>query len=81
MVDFPAAAMDRVGEGANGRFGFYIEELNSATYRYCDNERFPTASVCKVTVMMELFRQAEGGSLSLDERHRFEGDTLCRDGP
>ena len=81
MADFPAAEMDRVGEEFDGRFGIYVEELNSgATYGYCDNERFPTASVCKVTVMMELFRQAAAGHLSLDDRRRFKGDTICRGG-
>ena len=45
MVDFPAAALDRVGEAFDGRFGIYVEELNSgASYGYCDNERFPPAS-------------------------------------
>ena len=78
---FPAAEMDRVGEEFDGRFGIYVEDLNSgATYGYCDNERFPTASVCKVTVMMEVFRQAEAGQLSLDDRRRFEGDDICRGG-
>ena len=73
--------MDRVGEEFDGRFGIYVEELNSgATYGYCDNERFPTASVCKVTVMMELFRQAEAGHLSLDDLRRFKGDAICRGG-
>jgi len=81
MADFPVAEMDRVGEEFDGRFGIYVEELNSgATYGYCDNERFPTASVCKVTVMMELFRQAEAGHLSLDDLRRFKGDAICRGG-
>ena len=81
MADFPAAEMDRVGEEFDGRFGIYVEELNSGVrYGYCDNERFPTASVCKVTVMMELFRQAEAGLLALDDRCRFNGDTICRGG-
>ena len=69
--EFPTAEMDRVGEEFDGRFGIYVEELNSNTvYGYHDNDRFPTASVCKVTVMMELFRQAEAGQLSLDDRRR-----------
>ena len=73
--------MDRVGEEFDGRFGIYVEELNSGVrYGYSDNERFPTASVCKVTVMMELFRQAEAGQLALDDRCRFNGDTICRGG-
>lgn len=78
---FPTAEIDRVGEEFDGRFGIYVEDLNSGTsYGYCDNERLPTASVCKVTVMMELFRQAEAGELSLDDRLRFNGDTICRGG-
>ncbi len=79
--EFPKAEMDRVGEEFDGRFGIHVEELNSgAVYGYHDDERFPTASVCKVSVMMELFRQAEAGQLSLDDRRRFEGDTICRGG-
>ena len=78
---FPTAEIDRVGEEFDGRFGIYVEDLNSGTsYGYCDNERLPTASVCKVPVMMELFRQAEAGELSLDARLRFNGDTICRGG-
>ena len=81
MGDFPKAEMDRVGEEFDGQFGIYVEELNSgAVYAYHENDRFPTASVCKVTVMMELFRQAEAGQLSLDERRRFAGDTIVRGG-
>ncbi len=78
---FPKAEMDRVGEEFDGRFGIHVEELDSgAVYAYHDSERFPTASVCKVTVMMELFRQAEAGQLSLDDRRRFEGGNICRGG-
>ena len=78
---FPKAEMDGVGEEFDGRFGIHVEDLNSgAVYGYCEDERFPTASVCKVSVMMELFRQAEAGRLSLDERRRFDGDTICRGG-
>ena len=78
---FPKAEMDRVGEEFDGRFGIYVEDLNSgAAYGYHEDERFPTASVCKVSVMMELFRQAEAGRLSLDDRRRFDGDAICRGG-
>ena len=78
---FPIPEMDRVGEEFDGRFGIYVEELNSgAVYACCADERFPTASVCKVSVMIELFRQAEEGRLSLDDRRRFDGDTICRGG-
>ncbi len=78
---FPVTAMDRVGAEFDGRFGIYVEELNSgAVYACNENERFPTASVCKVSVMIELFRQAEAGQLSLDERRRFDGSNICHSG-
>ena len=78
---FPEAEMDRVAGEFDGRFGIYVEELNSGmVYQYNERERFPTASVCKVPVMMELFRQAEAGRLSLDQRRRFDGKAIARPG-
>ena len=72
---FPTAACDRVAADFHGRIGFYIEDLTTGiTHEHNADQRFPTASVCKVPVMIELFRQVELGRLSLDERHRLQGD-------
>ena len=72
---FPTAACDQVAADFHGRIGFYIEDLiTGITHEYNADQRFPTASVCKVPVMIELFRQIELGRLSLDERHRLQGD-------
>ena len=72
---FPTAACDQIAADFHGRIGFYIEDLTTGiTYEHNADQRFPTASVCKVPVMIELFRQVEVGTLSLDERRRLQGN-------
>ena len=74
MADLPIRAMDRLAAEFDGRMGFYVEDINSSlTHGYCADERFPTASVCKVCVMVELFRQVVEGARTLDDRHRLVG--------
>ncbi|MEE3258549.1 MAG: serine hydrolase [Candidatus Latescibacterota bacterium] len=74
MADFPTREMDQLAAGYDGRMGFYVEDLHSGqVHQYCAAERFPTASVCKVCVMVELFRQVAAGARSLDERQRLAG--------
>ncbi len=68
----PTAQLDEIAAGFRGRIGFYIEDMTSGeSHEYAADDRFPTASVCKVPVMIELFRQVEEGTLSLDERRRL----------
>ena len=72
---FDTDKLDRITVGFRGRIGYYIEDLTSgATHHYNKNRRFPTASVCKIPVMIELFRQVEAGQRSLDERHRLHAE-------
>ena len=72
---FPKAACDQIAADFRGRIGFYIEDLTTGiTHEHNADQRFPTASVCKVPVMIELFRQVENGTLSLDHRRRLQGD-------
>ncbi len=72
---FPTAVCDQIAVDFRGRIGFYIEDLTTGiTHEYNADQRFPTASVCKIPVMIELFRQVEIGSLSLDERYRLQGN-------
>ncbi len=78
---FPTAEMDEVGARFDGRFGICVEDLSSgANYTSCGHVRFPTASVCKISVMIELFRQVEEGRLALDERRRYDGGTISHGG-
>ena len=88
---FDTDKLDRIAADFHGRIGFYVEDLASgATCQYNKNQRFPTASVCKIPVMIELFRQVETGCLSLDERRRLHSEisahgsgllSLLRDAP
>ena len=50
-----------------GRIGFYARNVaDGAEYSWNGDERFPPASVIKLPVMIELYRQAATGSLDLD---------------
>ena len=72
---FPTAACDKIATDFHGRIGFYIEDLTTGiAHEHNADQRFPTASVCKVPVMIELLRQVEIGTLSLDDRHRLQGN-------
>ena len=72
---FPTAACDQIAADFRGHIGFYLEDLTTGiTHEHNADQRFPTASVCKVPVMIELFRQVEADILSLDERHRLQGN-------
>ena len=72
-MTFPTAEMDAIASKFDGRMGFYFEDLTTGeTHEYAASHRYPTASVCKITVMAELFRQDAEGILSLDDRKRME---------
>ena len=72
-MTFPASEMDTIAGKFDGRMGFYFEDLATGeSHEYAASQRYPTASVCKVTVMAELFRQDDEGILSLDDRKRME---------
>ena len=72
---FPTEELGRIAADFQGRIGFYLEDLNTGTtYQHNEAQRFPTASVCKIPVMIELFRQVDEGRLSLDDRRRLHGD-------
>ena len=72
---FPTAVYDQIATDFRGGIGFYIEDLTTGiTHEHNADQRFPTASICKVPVMIELFRQVEVGILSLDERYRLQAN-------
>ena len=75
MGVFPAAALRRTAAAFDGRMGWHLEDLATGqVHQYRADERFPTASVIKIAVLVELFHQAEVGRLSLDDRHRLRGN-------
>ena len=72
-MTFPTTEMDTIAREFDGRMGFSFEDITTGeTHQYAANQRYPTASVCKITVMAELFRQDARGTLSLDDRVRME---------
>ena len=72
-MTFPAAQLQHVIEDFDGGVGVYVKDLATHdTWEHAADQRFPNASVCKVAVMVELFRRAQEGSLSLLDRHRLE---------
>jgi len=58
-----------------GKIGFYAENLaDGAGYSWNGDQRFPPASVIKLPVMIELYRQAAAGSLDLDAKEALPQD-------
>lgn len=71
-LTFPIEDLDRIAADFPGRLGFYVEDITTGTaYGRNADQRFPTASVIKIAVMVELFRQVHEGRLSLDTRRRL----------
>ena len=72
-MTFPIREMDSIAREFDGRMGFFLEDITTGeTHEYASSKRYPTASVCKITVMAELFRQDMEGILSLDDWKRME---------
>ena len=72
---FPKDELDAVAKKFDGRIGFFVRGLASgADYGWNSDERFPPASVIKLPVMIELYRQAADGRLDLDKKLRLPDD-------
>ena len=64
---FPKPELDGLAGGFTGRIGFHAKCLaTGAEYSWNGDRRFPPASVIKLPVMIELYRQAAAGSPDLD---------------
>ena len=76
MAAFPHERIEALAQAVPGRIGFYIEDLATGlTYERHAHDLLPTASICKVPVLIELFRRVVEGTVSLDERRRLPRDT------
>ena len=72
---FPNDELDAVAKKFAGRIGFFVRDLASgADYGWNSDDRFPPASVIKLPVMIELYRQAADGRLDLDKKLRLPVD-------
>ncbi|NLX75726.1 MAG: serine hydrolase [Synergistaceae bacterium] len=69
MVDLIKAVVAKYAEGVTGKLGIYFKDLkNGCEYGYNDKEVFPAASVFKIFILAELFRQIREGKISLADR-------------
>lgn len=61
-----------------GQMGFYMKHIESGESLGIDQDKiFPLGSVFKIAVMVETYRQAEAGMISLDERIELETRHYC----
>jgi len=76
----PDRALDDLLAAFPGRAGVVVKDLaGDRTYAHDPDRRFPTASVFKVPIMVELFRQVEASLHRFDEPRRIHRG-LCRHG-
>ena len=62
--------LTNVAEHLNGVMGYAIKDLSTGeTFLRLPDTVFPQASSIKLTVLLELMRQAQEGKLSLEEKH------------
>jgi len=67
------AQMTNVAEHLNGVMGYAIKDLSTGeTFLRLPDTVFPQASSIKLTVLLELMRQAQEGKLSIDEKHTLQ---------
>ena len=53
-MTFPISEMDAIASEFDGRMGFFLEDITTGeTHEYAAGQRYPTASVCKITVMAD----------------------------
>ncbi len=71
------AALDRVQSWFSGQIGLAAVNLSTGESVEIDATRqFPTASVIKLAVLVELFRQAAEGRVDLDDRIAIAADDI-----
>ncbi|HEX2034670.1 MAG TPA: serine hydrolase [Chloroflexota bacterium] len=79
------ARLEEIARGSGGRFGFFARDLlNGRTIARLADEVFPTASLIKVAILVELERRVLEGTLSmtqeltLRDEDRVGGSSLLR---
>ena len=70
-------AVNREKQGYTGQLGFAFFDLKTGEECYlCGDEAIPVASVFKIYLLTELFRQVEAGLVSLDDRIEVTPETI-----
>ena len=79
-MSLPDLQLDALIAAFPGEVGLVVRDLTDGrTYAHEADRRFLTASVFKLPVMVELFRQAEAGLHGFDDQHLIH-EGLCRHG-
>ena len=74
------AELTRTAERLNGVMGYAIKDLSSGeTFLRLPDTVFPQASSIKLTILLELMRQAQEGKLSLEEKHTLRRSEMTVD--
>jgi len=72
------AGIVKLSKEVRGQFGFYMKHVESGKEITIDADKiFPLGSVFKIPLMVEVFRQADEGLISLDEKLTLESRNLC----
>lgn len=70
----------RLAEGVDGRVGVFIQSLETGeTFALRGDEIFPTASTIKLALLLELYRQCDGGGLRLSDAYLLQPKDLAED--
>jgi len=73
------ARLGEVAEHLDGVMGYAIKDLSTGeTFVRLPDTVFPQASSIKLTVLLELMRQAQEGTLSLDEKHTLRRSEMTK---
>jgi beta-lactamase class A len=63
-----AAAIERIADDADGVVGYTIVDITSGErFARLEQAAFPAASTIKLAILYELFRQADAGTVALDQ--------------
>ncbi len=76
------ANLDQVAGQFHGVIGYAIKDLATGqTFSRLPDTVFPQASSIKLTILLDLLRQAQEGKLSLDEKHTIRRSETVGGGP
>ncbi len=75
MGKLPSDGLEKIATDFRGQTSVYVKDIDTGdTFTHNPDLPLPTASICKIPVMIELFKQADQGKLSLQDRHRRSDD-------
>lgn len=72
------AEITRISKDVKGQLGLYVKHVETGKELGIDADKiFPLGSVFKIPLMVEVFRQADEGLISLDEKLKLEPRYYC----